>query len=411
MCSVRSKGFTLLEMTIVLIIVSLIMVAIIEVYDRYHQMIKIKKTVEHIQEASLRISSHFPIMLRYPCPAEPTRSISDPDYGVEQCDFSAIPTGSCSAEGICVVSGSRDADGDGTLDDIVIGAVPVTTMRDMQGINSFTNETSLDGFGNKLTYAVSKNLVSVADFAFENGVITAIDEFGDFTAGMINQADPPEPDAHFAIMSHGKDGKGSYTPAGVRQGDCATSTAADAENCDDDGVFLQSLANSANDTSYFDDFVYFGKSSDAALWTNITVPNGSGGVDVRPDIENLNDGSVLIGRSDAQPVEKLEVTGNLLDSATDNDLGATRTDGTIRVSRICEKTRPNNCVDVGAFTGAGTLRCPAGKVLSGIAAGGPLCVTPTFSGITARQRCCPPYWLKGIDSNGNIICTGGGLCP
>lgn len=404
-----AEGFTLVELMIVLVISSLLLLAVITIYERYVTESRIQKTHAHVREVAFRINAHFPATLRLPCPAAPNQSMYDEDYGAERCDLISIPAGTCSPEGVCVAIGSRDADGDGALDEVVIGAVPVQTLREDQGQKQLSNDVSLDGYGNKLSYAVSKHLLGTGTFGFDRGVVVAVDEFGAFTAGMTNASG--EPDAHFVIVSHGRDGRGAYAPDGGRPEGCVAGSTVDAENCDDDGVFVQALAHSTGgNAQHYDDYVYFEKMEDAALWANIPTTGADGRTTISPDIENLNSGAVVIGRSPVVPAEQLEVTGNLLDANAGNDLGAIRTDEATRVNRICEKSRPENCVDVAAFTGTGRLRCRQGEVLTGIAAGAALCTRPAFSGVTMRQRCCPPYWLKGIDSNGNIICTGGGRC-
>ena len=123
------RGFTLLELSVLMICIGFLMVGAITVYDSY-----MKRQNRDITIASLEIINAALMEYRdthgfYPRPAKMNLAYGDPGYGEDF--FDVDPTidpaiGAC-AGGICRVAG-KDAEGDGTPDNILIGEIPFETL-------------------------------------------------------------------------------------------------------------------------------------------------------------------------------------------------------------------------------------------------------------------------------------------
>ena len=375
-----NSGFTLLEIVIVLFISSLIYITLFKAYDYYRQVERIETTKSNLANSNAQISYFFSNALRYPCPADRSLALGDPNYGREfntTCDPTLIgltTLGSCTAgNGICLIEGARDINGDTIGEPVLIGAVPIVTI--LETNDSFLPvETAIDGWGSKLTYAVTASLTNNSTYAFFAGVIEAQDEFGRPTAG-INQ------DAHYAIVSHGNDGKGAHLESGQVGIACgATAAAVDNENCNDDEIFVQALGHYEADTpQFYDDYVYFSKSQSSSLWSYITGTN---------HVVNLNTNNIGIGTD--TPAEKVEVAGTL------------KVDNNLKASRVCDAV--GLCFNINVITGSGAIACPMGQVMVGISNANEDCDVPTFSPPAVGVD-CSPGWVRGIRTDGSVVCT------
>ncbi|MDB2683058.1 type II secretion system GspH family protein [Alphaproteobacteria bacterium] len=464
------SGFTLVEMLMVVIISSILLTGLILIYDQYRKKIMDITTKENVATISGQLALFRALDSRgsYPCPADASLSIEDPNFGRQfdnddydddtfgQCDvalmgldFAAVVAGNTSCNrGVCLGLGARDIDldqvpatpnqaglsaADNNKTFILIGAVPVRALKEISP--NLPLEAALDGYGNKLTYAVTLNQVggnqgaSEYEYKFDQGSIGAVDEFDNYTAGMINAAG--EPDAHYVIVSHGEDGKGAYNAQGSLIAPCGTvAEALDNENCEGDGIFMKALGYSlANDTQFYDDYTYFSKIATERLWDYIYIDNAGPGTQRTDDIQSLNIGNVGIGTS--TPRATLEVSSgaddcvpNDPDSTSTGTCGIIRAHNNIYATEICDKSdnlaniaagnTPINCFRIDLFTqgmtGAGEKRCPPGQIMNGflnnLNNGTDLnCVNLSPITSLVPKDCGSGYWVAGIDTDGNIICT------
>ncbi|MGZ9097311.1 MAG: type IV pilin protein [Micavibrio sp.] len=375
-----SPGFTLIEVAMVIIIMGIVTLPLLRLYEQYILKQRIQVTRDNIQTSSTQISFFFTNTLRYACPSDRALLPTDPNYGREfdsSCNPAAVglSVGSCTAgNGLCLVAGTRDADGDGANDPVLIGGVPVRSLKEIN--QSVISDTSaFDGWKTQLTYAVTLSLTNNGTYKLYNGVIGAIDEFGQNTAGINN-------DGHYVILSHGPDAKGGFTAGGLQPSACGPVTAAkDNENCNNDAVFVQALgAYKSASPDFYDDFVYFTKSRSSTLWAYIF---GTG------DIYNLNTNNV--GIKTATPTERLEVNG------------AITTDNNVKATQLCQKDG-TDCFNLDVITTTNKIRCgTADQVMTGVSIGDEICQVPVFSGTTPNVD-CSPGWVHGIKSNGDVIC-------
>jgi len=361
---VSDHGFTLVELSMVIIIVGFLLIPFIGMYSNYYKEKRLTESRDNIREASSYMSKFFSASTpsRYPCPADPALPVTDPNYGIEDCTAGGA---------IITTPGARTA-----ANVVYIGAIPITTIRNtliaagQEGI--YADIITRDGYDNKLTYAVTSSLTSGATYRFYDGQITALDEFGNPTAG-IND------DTHFVIISHGKNGSGAYGAYGNIVQACPA-TGPERDNCNGDASFVSALGNyEGNAASYIDDASYFVKSGGSTLWSYVGGTN---------HIFNLNTGNV--GIKNSSPSEKVDVNGIV--RATNN----------IKTEEICTKSG-TKCFDVNKISGSGFSCGAATQVMVGISNSSADCVTPAFPAPVDTD--CSPGWVMGLRSDGTIICS------
>ena len=364
----NANGFTLIEISIVILISALIFVPLLNMYQNYYKHQFIDKTLTNIDLAQSVIGTFS--SARYPCPADPSLGPTDPNYGLEQVDAS----GDCiTAPGkVISVPGARTP-----AETVVIGAVPIRTIRLTTSAAYLPDETALDGWGRKLLYAVTKSQTKATTYVNDKGQIAAIDE-----------GTPPLPtagingDAHFVVLSHGANGNGAYSNNGTIVTPCVATTK-ESENCDADSTFMSALGFYEGDSpQYFDDLSYFAQRFDNELWASTSA----GSI----HIYNKNKGNVGIKTS--TPTEKLDVNGDL--EASNN----------VKVTKICD-INGAKCFNVDSISGSGSaMTCPANQVMIGITNGTAQC---SAVGLTppADTTCGTGKWIQGIRSDGSVVCT------
>lgn len=404
----NSSGFTLIEMSVVVIIVGLIIAAAIPHFRSYKATEDFYETEEKIQLIDGALKEFFGLNGRYPCPADPTLDISDPLFGVEIADCRANSTAPCPAG--CISTGTRDADDDGNPDDILIGSLPVRTLADSTRFSDFTFADGADAYHNQYTYAVTEAMtwqsLGLSNPAnVQLGALTVRDEFNrDLTE--------PAGAAHYVVVSHGRNGLGAHNLEGNVVGDCDVITLYTAlpgppppvadiqvhsvpglerelENCDnDDGRFIAALTYHVEGDDYIDDHVIFNAKTNAELWRQAsTNPNF---------LYNTNFGSV--GVNTLTPVEKFDVNGTLRAPTS------VTADSGFCDPTIADPTDPTTpCLEPDALGGAAMTQCPAGQVAIGINQNNLDCV-PLFPAGGLNFSCPGGTYLTGFSNLGNFTC-------
>lgn len=141
---VRRRGFSMLELSVVLGIISLIAGVGMTMATGALKAADRVTTQERLNTIKLALDSHLKTYGYLPCPANRTLVPSDTNFGVEDRNNYVNPGTSCTAVGLggLVLSGTA-----------AIGGVPVRTL-------GLPDSYAGDAWGNKLTYAVTHALVS-----------------------------------------------------------------------------------------------------------------------------------------------------------------------------------------------------------------------------------------------------------
>lgn len=255
----RQGGFTLIELSIVLVIVGFFMVGLIKAYELY-QIDKIESEQDSKMDIMRRALSSYiqdekcidsngnekpetwcrdngrehlanesiggEDAVRYPCPADPDLAPDKSGYATE-----ARSGGSCETDNLVEItdSGSTVA---------FKGAFPARTV-------GLSPEKMVDPYGNKYSYVVSKDMTQTdaLNKTSSEGNLEISTESGDTHK------------ARFGLFSHGQNGEGAYTRAGHQIGVNNTNST-DAENADTDNDFAmrQGQFRAEGDTYYDDSF-------------------------------------------------------------------------------------------------------------------------------------------------------------
>jgi len=273
------EGFTLVEIAVVMIILSIIIAPIFTIFTQQGRMKDVRQDEAINSQVLSALATYLKENGAYPCPANPTLAQNNAAFG--DAGAPGVCAGSVAAPGGLVVSGD----------------LPV---RDL----SIPARSAANVHGWKHIYAVTLSLTDPVTF---NGLgeIDLLDEAGALFSSSIS----------FVVVNTGVDGKGSRslqgTPSGTAApGACGALTARDAENCDNDSVFREmprSITNSDLATGYFDDTLsYTLARKESTMW--LLRRNTLAG---SLDIVNRNVGNVGIGTfaAGATPIAKLHVEG------------------------------------------------------------------------------------------------------
>jgi hypothetical protein len=298
------SGFSLIEVAIGLLVLSLLMTPILYAYNIQLEIKRKAVTEGSVDMVRAAVLKFYEREGFYPNPATPNIGIGTANFGAP----AVMPVGgwpACTATSTVVCraanSGTFGVSGTGTpptpaTDGVIIGSVPVAAL-------GLPHKMMLDGYGNRLTYAVSQNLTIELSFLDSRGALKIRDNAAATTQ------------AHFIVISHGKTGMGAFTLGGGRGLACNTSTAPvpiDHENCDNDDVFSSNYIGGSTrlqeavGTTFFDDSVKFINTTAYGIWSYI--PNTS------LNMQAKNEGNVRIGcpaTGECKPTSKLDVDGNV----------------------------------------------------------------------------------------------------
>ena len=141
----RAHGFSLVELSIVVAIIGVVSVLGLEAAANFVNRTNGAVTKERLLVLDDAIVRFFKIYGRLPCPADRTLAPSSTSYGLENCALATIAAPSAS-------------------NGIMFGALPFRAL-------NIPMNLSVDGFGSKINYAVTKNLTiagtGVGQFGFK----------------------------------------------------------------------------------------------------------------------------------------------------------------------------------------------------------------------------------------------------
>lgn len=195
-------GFSLIELSVVVTIVAVVLVAGLDLVGGQDKLSKIEDSRERltvVQEALTRYMQRNSGNL--PCPAPLDAPISDTRFGVpEDCTTSALATTGRKTLRLASADGPQ----------VRSGAVPVQEL-------GLASKYAFDSYGSRIVYVVTEDVVTGA--SIEPGIRV----FND--AGVELAERKP-----FLLMSHGPDAKGAFNYDGKQAKACGGGRK-DAENC------------------------------------------------------------------------------------------------------------------------------------------------------------------------------------
>ncbi len=348
-----SKGFTLVEMAIAMVVLGLLVAPAASLYSLHIKNLKVEKTESAIDRASQALGGFRATYGRYPCPAAADAALGDPSYGYEDC--TAAPPG-------IVLTG----------DGVLIGTLPFREL-------GVSEEALLDGHYNRLTYAVTESLTVSSTFSANGGRVSIEDIDG-------NSLISPAGTSHFAVVSHNRNDDGAWSRQGVQVGTCPVAPDPEGENCDADSTFVKaSLRNG------FDDRVLYAASVGRGQWQK------QGSDERNIHLTSADNLAVGLASTAAPPV-----TAGSIEIASGTGNGTIfSSGGMFMAAQLCEHDG-TGCFDpelVYGHHGAGTgLMCGNHEFLVGVENGLPVCES------TISFSCPMGNFFAGIDNNGQIIC-------
>lgn len=402
----RTGGYTLLEISIVMAVAGILLVSFIGVYKLWN-----KERIEEVTRANIEtvvssLSAYLVQTGSYPCPARLDVSRGDPLYGIADHidgagpdgeDLSACATntpavGTC-ADGVCVEQGERQVNLSPGMGAPVMefprvrrGAVPFRQL-------GLPEKSALDGYGQRLMYAVTENLAVQETYRKDAGGISVVNQYDE------SMVQPPS-SAHFIVFSVGPDGRGAYSMEGGAIKPCGEpDDRMDAVNChtsssDSLAVYRSMPLAPTNNEHHFDDNVRYYASVETPLWRVSDKANQH----ISDLVDAADTAGGRIGVGSTSDGVALDISGHI------------RAEQNLHATMICDKDNAN-CFKAGAIggndpdfrcddpanpyiieisggrvrCGPAQIRCPmAGSVLRGVRPDGTLdCVTPVI------QDCAP----------------------
>ncbi len=222
-------GFTLLEMSITILILSIILIGTISFQVFTDEKSKENITIDKIRRIELAIREYSLKNEKLPCPANITLAETSSSYGEE-----------LRSDGECWVSDSKFSS-----NNLIYGSVPTKTL-------GLTNDYAVDAWNNKISYVISKGYG-------DNKIHLA----GDSQTLRIENVSAAEVanNAVYVLVSGGKNKNGVFRESGTQAENNLGLT--DSKNAFSDG-FSQIFVKDIN-TNSFDDIVVF-KTKDALVF-------------------------------------------------------------------------------------------------------------------------------------------------
>ena len=383
----QQDGFTLIDAAIALMLIGILVAPLVQTYHTWQRTADRDTTQGNLRIADDAIRDFYFNNQRYPCPADPTLNPTNANYGQEDC--SGTNANIASAPVV-------DIDGDGTVDNVWIGAVPFQSLK-------MTPSEALDAWRNKLVYAVSDIQTNMATFNAGFGIIT-INQTNTMSIAVPGAdqscSNPPVPTSttniHYALFSNGPQGVGGFTDDGIQAQACAAGPAgtADSENCDNDAVFLvpTCVDSQVAGAGQYDDIFH----ADNLSKTNVPTKLWDSGADPN----NVGAASGYIGIGNPDPQAELDVIGNIRAERSDEVEAKL---GQAHASEFCD-TSGSRCFKTEALAGTDPkMRCDSTEGMTGIGSSRAKCGTGLAD--IGSMTCPDGEYISGIDAEGNVTCS------
>lgn len=234
------KGFTLIELAIVLIIVGIVATMLIGFMTTILNSAKLRENNTKLEFIQAELNRFLQTRGRFPCPARLDAPIDGVNFGEEvlaDCTGGAV-AGTFRAVG-------RNIPETPALDWVRAGAVPTRAM-------NLPDEYAFDAYGVRFVYAVTEHMANADDYLNNIGTVFMRDLNGNNMTNPVNSA-------AYVLLSHGPNKSGGFTRDGVRiGGGCAPPiTAAEQQNCGYGRLYQASIVSIDEPGNYFDDQVKY----------------------------------------------------------------------------------------------------------------------------------------------------------
>lgn len=453
---VCQSGFTLIEIMMVMIIISLILTPLIYWYSVYEKQRKITLTKERVEQAYQKLVDFKKFNNFYPLPGglsqprpeytgaaatsdtygralipfDRTLVMTDSSAAAVRTQLTGISNGSCSnisisaglVQGVCSQESAR-------LDTSTqpVSGVPSNQRRVIIGMLPFRDinikeSEAYDAYGSRLVYAVSYPLTARDTFRETLGMIKVSRK--DATAE-IDLSDTVPGSFQILVFSVGADKKGGFTMNGLSARTCSGEM--DSENCDfltgeEDAHFLFNDGSKVAGTE-FDDYLVLNSTTDRSPWLigdtqndivynqnrPVVIGNFLGQTNINPWSTSAYQGTV---DTSGMPGLRLQVglgsfgidpSKTISSGSSGNNQnwsdGMMYVQNKVIVDKICDSKNTSTCMRLGQLERA----CPDGQYVTGIG---------VVDG-EKRIRCSSVYfgcdsnakYLKEIDSNGQAVCV------
>lgn len=207
------RGFTLIELSISVLIISLIIAGIVTIENQRIRVDKMSELDRKVEAIGAALYRYRLINSKLPCPGNSSLARSNANFGL-QADGAA---GACNA-GASISSNINSSDG---AVSVFGGSVPVRTL-------GLSDDFAFDPWGRQFTYYVDKNAndpdnwtgIDGTDGLTDTNLLNVQDESGT----TLNE------DVLAVVISHGPNGHGAFNVAGVRYSASITNVS-ELENC------------------------------------------------------------------------------------------------------------------------------------------------------------------------------------
>jgi len=224
-CEMKNKnmaGFSLIELSIVLIIMGLVMsasMAMLKVNMAGRDFLKTKRNIEKAEAA---LASYLEFNGAFPCPASREAVKNTTGFGKALDDCISYEDG----KRTLIATKKDTANALGRDEKAVnIGILPFRSL-------GISDADALDGWGSLLQYAVTESLTLNSTYDQKQGAI-------DIVAEDDQSRITPAGSAQYVIYSTGQDRASAYTATGAPTGVPCPKKTQQEENCDDDATFME----------------------------------------------------------------------------------------------------------------------------------------------------------------------------
>lgn len=301
----QESGFSLIEVAIAMVVISVLAVPFIQQYNLYKAQKITDESRGNLYVVKSALQKYALNYGRYPIPSDGNKGSGAVGYGEET--TTAVVACTVNSSTVC-----RTTTGSLGGVNVLIGTVPFSTI-------GLPEEYTLDGYKRRFTYAVTESLTSDTTFQDNKGSIRLNDNTTGFHSDTTNNL-------QFIVVSHGLNGKGAFTTGGVRPYAC-TGAGTDVQNCNNDAIFnsnyndigtppeYKRLEFGVTGATYYDDYVEFATSTSSDIWTmnakatNQDIYNRSKADKVR--IGTWDAGPLLTVPPKENPDAKVDVAGNV----------------------------------------------------------------------------------------------------